>query len=99
MSENGPGPKPGENETITGTPSELEQQIQMRRERLAATIDELSGRAHPKAIAQQGAALVSARVQSVTHTPEGELRTERLAAVAGAFVVLAGVLIFSRSRG
>ncbi len=98
MSENEPG-APGENQAITGTPSELEQQIQLRRERLAATIDELSGRAHPKAIAQQGAAVVSARLQAVTHTPEGELRTERLAAVAGAFVVIAGVLIFARSRG
>ena len=97
-SNNRPGPA-GAGELPGGTPSELEQQIQQRRERLAATVDELSSRAQPKALAQQGAALVSARLQAVTHTPEGELRTERLAAVAGAFVVIAGVLILVRGRG
>ncbi|MBT0769311.1 DUF3618 domain-containing protein [Kineosporia sp. J2-2] len=86
-------------EAISGSPSELEKEIQARRERLAATIDELSGRAQPKEIARRGAAALSERLQTVTHTPEGELRTERLAAVAGAFVVIAGVLVFVRGRG
>lgn len=99
MSENKPAGPEGLGEVPAGTPSELEQQIQVRRERLAATIDELGSRARPKALAEQGAALVSARLQSLTHTDEGELRTERIAAVAGAFVAIAGVLVLIRSRG
>ena len=86
-------------ETVSGTPSELEQQIQARRDHLAATIDELTSRAKPKELARRGAAVLSDRLQTVTHTPDGELRTERLAAVAGAFVVVAGVLVFIRGRG
>jgi hypothetical protein len=41
-------------------------------------------------------AVVKAR--TLTHGPDGKLRTERLAAVAGAAVVVAGVLVFLRRR-
>jgi len=102
MSDNKPGGKsvaPGSfDEALDGSPSELEQQIQARREHLAATIDELAGRAKPKEIARRGAAVLSDRLQTMTHTEDGDLRTERLAAVAGAFVVVAGVLVFARGR-
>ncbi|GAA3592524.1 hypothetical protein GCM10022223_04010 [Kineosporia mesophila] len=86
-------------EAPSGSPTELELQIQARREHLAATIDELTTRAQPKEIARRSAAALSDRFQTVTHTPEGELRSERVAAVAGAFVVIAGALIFIRGRG
>ena len=99
MSDKKPSGDGSFDEAISGSPSELEQQIQVRRERLAATIDELSSRAKPKEIARRGAAALSDQLQTVTHTAEGELRTERLAAVAGAFVVIAGVLVFIRGRG
>jgi hypothetical protein len=103
MSEKKAGGKPGDqkspDEKLDGTPTELEQQIQARRDHLAATIDELTSRAHPKELARRGTAALSDRLQTVTHTPEGELRTERLAAVAGAFVVVAGILVFARGRG
>lgn len=103
MSEKKPGGKPmapgSFDEALDGSPSELEQQIQARRDHLAATIDELTSRAQPKEIARRGAALLSDRLQTMTHTEDGELRTERLAAVAGAVVVVAGVLIFVRGRG
>jgi hypothetical protein len=99
MSDKNSGGAGAFDEAPAGTPTELEQQIQARRERLAATVDELTARAKPKALAQQGAALVSDKLQTVTHTPEGELRTERLAAVAGAVVAVAGALIFIRGRG
>ena len=98
MSKKKTGDQSPAGEALGGTPTELEQQIQARRDHLAATIDELTGRAHPKELARRGTALVSDRIQTITHTPEGELRTERLAAVAGAFVVVAGVLVFARGR-
>jgi hypothetical protein len=99
MSEKKTGDQDSLDAAIGGTPTELEQQIQARRDHLAATNDELTSRAHPKELARRGTALVSDRLQTLTHTPEGELRTERLAAVAGAFVVVAGVLVFARGRG
>jgi hypothetical protein len=81
----------------TSTPA-LEAEIQARREHLAATIDELTARTKPQALARSGLAGVTRKVQTVTHTPEGQLRVERLAAVAGAAVVLAGALIWLRRR-
>ncbi|GAB6898548.1 DUF3618 domain-containing protein [Kineosporia succinea] len=85
-------------EALNGSPTELELQIQARREHLAATIDELTTRAHPKDIARRTTAALSDKLQTVTHTPDGELRTERVAAVAGAVVAIAGVLVFIRGR-
>ena len=81
-----------------GSPEELEAQIQARRERLAATIDELTARAAPRAIAQRTMANVQARIRSATHTPDGQLRTERLAAAGAAVVVLAAALVWIRRR-
>jgi hypothetical protein len=80
------------------SPAALEREIQDRRDHLAATIDELTARAKPKEIARRSAAEATRRFRSLTHTPEGELRTERLAAVAGAVAVVGGVLIFLRRR-
>jgi uncharacterized protein DUF3618 len=80
------------------SPAALERAIQDRRDHLAATIDELTARAKPKEIARRGAAEAQRRFLTLTHTPDGQLRTERLAAVAGAVTVLGGVLIFLRRR-
>ena len=76
----------------------LEKAIQDRRDHLAATIDELTTRAKPKEIARRSAAGVQRRLLTLTHTPEGQLRTERLSAVAGAVAIAGGVLIFLRRR-
>jgi uncharacterized protein (DUF2345 family) len=84
--------------TMPRSPAALEQAIVERRNHLSATIDELTFRARPKQIARRGVAGVRAKVQNATHTPEGELRTERLAAVGGAVVLLTGVLVFLRRR-
>ena len=82
----------------SGSPAELEKAIQDRRDHLAATIDELTARAKPKEIARRSAAGVQRRLQGLTHTPEGQLRTERLSAVAGAVAAVGGVMIFLRRR-
>jgi hypothetical protein len=83
---------------LPSKPAELEQAIQERRNHLAATIDELGARAKPKEIARRSTAGLVAKAQSLTHGPDGKLRTERLGAAAGAVVVLAGVLVFLRRR-
>jgi hypothetical protein len=81
-----------------GSPDALEAQIQARRERLAATIDELTARATPKAIARKSLAGVQAKIRNATHTPDGQLRTERLVAIGAAAVALSGALIWIRRR-
>lgn len=81
-----------------GSVAGLEEAIQVRRDHLAATIDELAARAQPKEIARRGVVDVQRRLRTLTHGPDGELRTERLAAVAGAVSVLAGALVVLRRR-
>ena len=88
----------GKSDLSGRSPAALEQQIQDRRDHLAATIDELTARAKPKEIARRGVADAQRRFRTLTHGPDGQLRTERLAAVAGAVAVVGGVLIFLRRR-
>lgn len=83
---------------LPASTGELEREIQARRDHLAATIDELSARAKPQAIARSGAAGVAKRVNSATHAQDGSLRAERLAALGGAVVVLSGLLVWLRRR-
>ena len=88
----------GKSDALPESPAALEQAIQDRRDHLAATIDELTARAKPKEIARRSAAEAQRRFRTLTHGPDGQLRTERLAAVAGAVAVVGGVLIFLRRR-
>jgi len=81
-----------------GSAAALEAQIQARRDHLAATIDELTSRAAPKALARQGVAGVQAKIRTFTHTPEGQLRVERLAAAGAAVVALGTAMIWLRRR-
>ncbi len=89
---------------MTATPepprsaAEIEAAITAKREHLAATVNELTARAKPKEIARRGAAGAQRRLRTLTHGPDGSLRTERLAAVAGAVAVLGGVLVVLRRR-
>lgn len=83
---------------LPGSPAALERAIQDRRDHLAATIDELGARAKPQEIARRSVAGAVVKARTLTHGPDGKLRTERLAAVAGAAVVVAGVLVFLRRR-
>jgi hypothetical protein len=88
-------------EGTTGTPAsatEIEKAIEERRATLAATIDELSFRARPKEIVRRGLAGVTARAQGAVRTPDGQLRSERVGAVAGALLVLTVVLVWVRRR-
>jgi hypothetical protein len=83
---------------MPGSPAALEQAIQARRDHLAATIDELTARAKPKEVARRGALGAQRKLHNLMHTEEGQLRTERLAAVVGAVAILAGVVYLRRRR-
>jgi hypothetical protein len=83
---------------LPNDPKAIEELIARRRERLAATVDELVVRAHPKEIARRSAADAKGRLQAFAATPEGDLRSERLAAVAAAAVAFVGLLLLLRSR-
>lgn len=82
------------------TITELEADIAARRERLVRTVDELTARVAPKAIAKRQTEAAKARFADVTTTPEGDLRVERIAgAVAVVTVVVVLMVIRKRRRG
>ena len=78
-------------EQTSTSPEAIEAEIASTRAHLASTIDELAVRAHPKEIGRRQVASVRSRVMVATHTPEGELRVERLGAVAAVVVALMGL--------
>lgn len=83
---------------LPDSPEEIEASIAERRAHLAATVDELVERAQPKAIARRSMEDARARLVSATHTEDGQLRTERIAAVAGAAVVVLTLFALLRRR-
>ena len=79
---------------------QIEADIAASRTRLAGTIDELTTRAQPKEIARRQADSAKSSFMAATHTPEGDLRIERIGAAAGALVALvAAVVVLRRRRG
>ena len=88
----------GKSEGKSQSAAALEQAIQDRRDHLAATIDELTARAQPKEIARRSAAGAQRWLHTRTHGPDGELRTERLAAVAGAVAIVGALILLRRRR-
>jgi hypothetical protein len=82
---------------VSQTPAQIEAEIEATRTRLAGTVDELATRVQPKEIARRSAEDAKAKLQAATHTEDGSLRTERVAAVGGAAALLA-VLVGLRAR-
>ncbi len=80
------------------SPDAIDAEIAVTREHLASTIDELLVRARPKEIARRKAESTKARFVEATHTPDGELRVERVGAVAGAAVLLGLALAILHRR-
>lgn len=76
----------------------LEADIAVRRERLARTIDELTAKARPQAIARRQAESAKARFAAATQTPDGDLRTERIAALVLAALALVTLGVLRRRR-
>jgi hypothetical protein len=76
----------------------IEADIEAKRAHLAMTIDELAVRAQPREIARRQAESAKARLVDATHTPEGDLRVERVGAIAAAVSVVVVVLAIAHRR-
>lgn len=77
---------------------DIEAEIAQTRAHLASTIDELALRTRPKEIARRQAESAKAKLVEATHTPEGDLRMERVGAIAAGSAVLLGLAILRRHR-
>ena len=78
---------------------EIEAEIVAARERLAGTVDELHTRTAPQEIARRQVESAKAKFTEATRTESGDLRTERIAALAAAAVALIGLGAARRRRG
>jgi uncharacterized protein YjeT (DUF2065 family) len=78
------------------SPTAIEAEIAATRARLATTIDELAVRARPKEIARRQAASAMVSFRDLTHTPEGDLRMERVGALAAGLAVLMWLAVLHR---
>jgi hypothetical protein len=85
-------------EQTSTSPADIEAEIVATRARLVSTIDELAVRAQPQEIARRQAASAKNRLIEATHTPEGDLRVERVGAIAAGSAVLVGLAILHRRR-
>ncbi|MGL5858008.1 MAG: DUF3618 domain-containing protein [Angustibacter sp.] len=77
-------------------PAEIEAHIEMTRQRLAGTVDELSARLQPHEIGRRAAAGAGRRLRGAATTPDGSPRVER--AVAVVVAVVAVLVLATRSR-
>ena len=78
---------------------QIEADIVAARERLAGTVDELHTRTAPQEIARRQVESAKAKFTEATRTESGDLRTERIAALAAAAVALIGLGALRRRRG
>jgi uncharacterized protein involved in exopolysaccharide biosynthesis len=78
---------------------QIESEIAAARDRLAGTVDELHARSAPREIARRQVASARTKFTEATRTESGELRTERIAALAAAAVALIGLGAVRRRRG
>jgi hypothetical protein len=79
-------------DTKARTAEQIEADIAATRARLASTVDELVDRANPKNVALREVERAKAQV----FDERGQLRTQKIAAVAGAAVGVIGVLLLIR---
>ncbi|WP_353953211.1 DUF3618 domain-containing protein [Knoellia sp. S7-12] len=78
--------------------SALEADIAARRTRLARTLNELTAKATPSAIAKRQVDQAKARFADATTTPEGDLRVERVAAAVAVVAVIVAIKLLRRRR-
>jgi hypothetical protein len=83
----------------TRSVDQIEADIAAARDRLADTVDELHTRTAPQEIARRQVESVKTKFTEATRTESGELRTERVAALAAAAVALIGLGVIRRRRG
>jgi hypothetical protein len=79
----------GAGSASTAQEAELEARIERARAELAATVDAIADRVHPKHVAEQA----KGRARDIVLNPDGTLRKERVIAIGGVtFVFLTFVL-------
>lgn len=78
--------------------SALEADIAERRVRLARTLDEITAKATPSAIAKREVEKAKARFADATTTPEGDLRVERVAAAVAVVALVVALKVLRRRR-
>jgi len=83
-------------EQTSTSPDVIEAEIAVTRAHLASTIDELAVRTQPREIARRQAEAARAKFVETTHTPDGDLRAERVGAMAAGSAVLLGLAILHR---
>jgi hypothetical protein len=79
-------------DTKARTAEQIEADIAATRARLASTVDELVDRANPKNVALRQVE----QAKSQVFDEQGQLRTQKIVAVAGAVVGVVGVLLVIR---
>jgi Protein of unknown function (DUF3618) len=94
----GAGTPRRQTEPLPSDPAAIEALIARRRAELADTVDELVVRAHPKEIARRSAADARSRLRAFAVAEDGQLRVERLAAIAAAAASLLGLVVLRRRR-
>ncbi|HEX5521888.1 MAG TPA: DUF3618 domain-containing protein [Pedococcus sp.] len=85
--------------TAPKTVAQIEADIIAARTRLAGTVDELQTRTAPKEIVRRQVEAAKVKFAEATRTESGDLRTERVAALAAAAVALIGLGAWRRHRG
>jgi len=86
-------------EESTKSVSDIESDIAATRARLASTIDELAVRAQPKEIARRQLESAKVKLDAAIRTPEGDIRVERVGAVAAAVAAIVVLVAWLRRRG
>lgn len=89
-------------EQTNSSPDAIEAEIAQTRAHLARTVDELAFRTRPREIVRTQTESAKDKVFEATHTPDGELRVERvsvMAAAASLLLVLLAVRRVRRRRG
>ncbi len=77
---------------------QIEEEIEATRTQLASTIDQLVYRTKPATIAQRSKDQAMVALRDATYTPDGQLRTERVAVAAAVVVALVALAIYRRKR-
>jgi len=83
-------------EKSSTSPDAIEAEIAETRAHLTSTIDELAVRMKPREIMRRQKESAKARFVESTHTAEGDLRVERVAAIAAAALGLLVLAIMHR---
>lgn len=86
------------NKTPKKSISQIEAEVEAARARLEGTVQELTVRAKPQEIARRQMDSTRIKLTEATHTPDGQLRTDRLGAVLGAVAVALLVMGLLRRR-